>query len=146
MPTTTHLEELKLNVLTQSQFDGATKDPNQFYFITDAPAAAGYTVTDTTSNAITLSNNDTINITNPIASLSVALPTPEAGSDYVCGILFKTSSSSFTFTEQAPTGYETVWKISPTWQSGKVYEIIYRNLHQTNANGNIIISAKWAVI
>ena len=35
MATTTNLNELVINTLTKSQFDSATKDPNQLYFITD---------------------------------------------------------------------------------------------------------------
>lgn len=37
MPESTHLNSLKINVLTKQQFNNAEKDPNQLYMITDEP-------------------------------------------------------------------------------------------------------------
>lgn len=39
MATTTNVSNLKINVLTQAQYNAATKDENQLYLITDAATA-----------------------------------------------------------------------------------------------------------
>lgn len=36
MTTTTNVKQVKLNIMTQSQYNTATKDPNELYMITDA--------------------------------------------------------------------------------------------------------------
>ena len=36
MPTTTNVEQVKLNIMTQAQYAQATKNPTELYFVTDA--------------------------------------------------------------------------------------------------------------
>lgn len=38
MVTTTNVKQLKLNIMTQAQYDSATKNPNELYMLTDAEA------------------------------------------------------------------------------------------------------------
>lgn len=53
MAETTHLNSLKINVLTWAQFEATTKDPNQLYVITDAEEVIVDTALSATStNAI----------------------------------------------------------------------------------------------
>lgn len=47
MPTTTHIDNLKINLLTKAQFQSAEKDSNQLYFITDEDENQTAAIADT---------------------------------------------------------------------------------------------------
>lgn len=104
-----------------------------------------YTVTAASSSTATLALNDTTVLPGTPTAVSVTLPTPVSGNDYLVGLIFK-AGASMTFSDTAPTGYAIKWDSNPTWTEGKVYEIIYRCLWLTDANGNVIISAKWSEV
>lgn len=52
MPTTTRVNSLNINLLTQAQFNAAEKDPNQIYMITDAQDNTDISVVTTTENGL----------------------------------------------------------------------------------------------
>ena len=49
MTTTTNVKQVKLNVMTQAQYNSATKNPTELYMITDAPGTAVDSALSTTS-------------------------------------------------------------------------------------------------
>jgi hypothetical protein len=49
MTTTTNVKQVKLNVMTQAQYNSATKNPTELYMITDAPAVTVDSALSTTS-------------------------------------------------------------------------------------------------
>lgn len=104
-----------------------------------------YTVTTAESATATLKNYDTTVLPGTPTAVAVTLPTPNAGNDYLVGLIFK-AGASMTFSDTAPTRYTITWDSTPTWTSGKVYEIIYRCLWFADGNGDMIISAKWSEV
>lgn len=86
----------------------------------------------------TIAANETHIVTGTPTALNVTLAAPAADKDSMYGLMFK-AGASFALTDTAPTGYSIVWADEPTWEQGKVYEIIYRYLHLDG-----IISAKYA--
>lgn len=104
-----------------------------------------YTVTTAESATATLKNYDTTVLPGTPTAVAVTLPTPNAGNDYLVGLIFK-AGASMTFSDTAPTGYAITWDSTPTWTSGKIYEIIYRCLWIADGNSDIIISAKWSEV
>ena len=58
MATTTNVQQVKLNIMTQSQYDSATKNPSELYMITDAevlPSQSGQSGKFLTINGTTAS-------------------------------------------------------------------------------------------
>jgi hypothetical protein len=58
MTTTTNVEQVKLNIMTQNQYDSVTKNPNELYMITDAevlPSQSGQSGKFLTTNGTTAS-------------------------------------------------------------------------------------------
>lgn len=58
MTTTTNVEQVKLNIMTSSQFESATKNADELYMVTDA----NYSLTA----------GDGIDITNDVISANIA--------------------------------------------------------------------------
>lgn len=104
-----------------------------------------YTVTAASGSTAALALNDTTILPGAPTAVSVTLPTPVSGKDYLVGLIFK-AGASMTFSDTAPTGYAIKWDSNPTWTEGKVYEIIYRCLWVTDGNGDVIVSAKWSEV
>lgn len=109
-------------------------------------AANGDTITTSSSGTVTLKNHDTTVISGTPSSVSVTLPTPTSGYDYIAGLILKPYGYDLTFSETAPPGYAIVWDFMPSWHSDTIYEISYRCLWYANSNGDIIISVKWSEI
>lgn len=73
MTTTTNVEQVKLNIMTQAQYESATKDPTQLYMVTDVglPTVNDATLTiqkngtDVATFSANASTNATANITVP---------------------------------------------------------------------------------
>lgn len=114
----------------------AELEPRVFPYI---PAIA--TVTPSSSASITLTEDDTVYLTNVPTALSVTLPAPKQGRDFLCGVNFK-AGAGFALTETAPTGYSVHWETAPGFFEGTIYEIIYRCLWIKDGNNKYIISAK----
>lgn len=58
MTTTTNVQQVKLNIMTQSQYDSATKNPTELYMVTDAsilPSQSGQSGKFLTTNGATAS-------------------------------------------------------------------------------------------
>lgn len=71
MTTTTNVSQIKLNIMTQAQYDSATKNPTELYMITDANSGLVNSATGLNSltiNGIATSYTSSVNI----GSLSVA--------------------------------------------------------------------------
>ena len=58
MTTTTNVPQVKMNIMTQSQYNSATKNPTELYMVTDAellPSQSGNTGKFLTTNGTTAS-------------------------------------------------------------------------------------------
>ena len=103
------------------------------------------TVSHTEETCVTLSAGNTTVISGTPASVQVTLPTPSAGLDFLCGLIFR-AGDSLAFSDTAPEGYAIKWEDEPTWTENTIYEIIYRCLWIADSNSKIIISAKYAEV
>ena len=104
-----------------------------------------YTVEEGSGSSITLTDIKTTYLTTPQTALSVTIPTPTEGEDYLTGIIFK-AGAGLVFTDTAPEGYAIVWGEEPSWAEGAIYEISYRCLWLEDSDGDTIISAKFAEV
>lgn len=105
------------------------------------------TVTKTTSNDVVLSNNDTTVITQQLSSLTVGFDLPDdAEEDYVSSVIFK-PYDVFIFSMDEPENYAVTWGgDTPSFDSGSVYEVVYKILGIADPQGNTLISAKWSKV
>ena len=59
MSTTTNVAQVKLNVMTQAQYDVATKSPTELYMITDAQPTPPANMQTTTNLVTSVSSSST---------------------------------------------------------------------------------------
>ena len=103
MPTSTDIQNLKINTLTEAQFDTAVQGgvigANELSILTDASSADSLTVTLVAANWS--ANSQTVTV-NGVTSTSVVLvaPDPTDTADYVAAGILCTSqtTNSLTFT------------------------------------------------
>ena len=72
MTTTTNVKQVKLNVMTQAQYNSATKNPTELYMITDAPAITVDSALSTTSENPVQNKVVTNALNSKVAQVSTA--------------------------------------------------------------------------
>ena len=113
MSQTTNVEQVKLNIMTQEQFNSTTPSPNEFYMIVDADnitkeeviAALGYTPYDSTNPAGYISVITSSDITTALGYTPYDSTNP---SGYISGITSSDVTTALGYTpydSTNPAGY-----------------------------------------
>lgn len=103
-----------------------------FESISMGETGLGDVVDYTSLSTVGLENRKTTVISGGPSSVSVTLPEPQQGVDYICGLIFRAGANFTTYSHTPPTDYNIQWQDTPTWTAGKVYEIFYRCLWVNN--------------
>lgn len=138
MTTTTNVQQVKVNKVTQAQYDSMTKNDNEFYVIVDKEYLEGITSADViTALGYTPANASGVQTIQGIATLSSgAITLTDANSLYV---IQPSSATTFTFSNSTTasstkaytfelcikmtTVYAISWPSSVTWQDGEIPDL-----------------------
>ena len=122
MTTTTNVQQVKVNKVTQAQYDSMTKNDNEFYVIVDREyldnASGVQTVQDITtlsSDTITLTNEDSLYIRQPAAATTFTFLNNTSASN--------TKAYTFELCIKMSTVYAISWPSSVTWQDGEIPDL-----------------------
>lgn len=94
MPTTTNIRQLKINKLTEAQYEQAVKSADELYLTPDTPKVV--TITDTTYS-LTVAENTIYEFSNAITSLTIS----SVVKSYLDSMIYFTTGSSIAFTDNS---------------------------------------------
>lgn len=94
MPTTTNIRQLKINKLTEAQYEQAVKSADELYLTPDTQNIV--TITDTTYS-LAVVENTIYEFSNAITSLTIS----SAVKSYLESFIYFTTGSSITFTDSS---------------------------------------------
>ena len=139
MSTETNVQQVKVNLMTQAQYDEATKNPNEFYVITDQDCATEAELNtkqdiltqnmQATGSAISLVSNSNYYTIKPTSATTFTFPSVSAGKVYTFELKVTLSSV-----------YSLTFPSSVVWMNGETPDMsevgVYFLVFRTDDGGN----------
>lgn len=94
MPTTHNIRQLKINKLTEAQYEQAVKSADELYLTPDTPKVV--TITNTTYS-LSVAENTIYEFSNAITSLTIS----SAVKSYLDSMIYFTTGSSIAFNDNS---------------------------------------------